>query len=38
MPTYTVKTGYLDLTTPSGRTVARQLGALARYEVEHKVE
>ena len=36
--THTVKAGPLDLSTPSGRLVARQLGAVARYEVEHAVE
>ena len=34
----TVKAGPLDLATPSGRMVARQLGAVARYEVEHMIE
>jgi site-specific DNA recombinase len=38
VPTHTVKAGPLDLATPSGRLVARQLGAVARYEVEHQVE
>lgn len=38
VPTVTVKAGPLDLTSPSGRMVARQLGAVARYEVEHMVE
>jgi DNA invertase Pin-like site-specific DNA recombinase len=38
VPTHTVKAGPLDLSTPSGRMVARQLGAVARYEVEHMVE
>ncbi|RZU73980.1 DNA invertase Pin-like site-specific DNA recombinase [Micromonospora kangleipakensis] len=38
VPTYTVKAGPLDLSAPSGRMVARQLGAVARYEVEHQVE
>jgi site-specific DNA recombinase len=38
VPTQTVKAGPLDLTTPSGRMVARQLGAVARYEVEHMAE
>lgn len=33
---HTVKVGHWDLTTPSGRMVARQLGAVARYESEHK--
>jgi DNA invertase Pin-like site-specific DNA recombinase len=36
--THTVKAGAIDLATPSGRLVARQLGAVARYEVEHAVE
>ncbi|BBG04600.1 MULTISPECIES: recombinase family protein [Pseudonocardia] len=35
---HTVKAGPLDLATPSGRMVARQLGAVARYEVEHMIE
>jgi len=35
IPTVTVKAGPLDLATPSGRMVARQLGAVARFEVEH---
>lgn len=34
----TVTAGPVDLSTPSGRLVARQLGAVARYEVEHSVE
>jgi site-specific DNA recombinase len=34
----TVSAGPLDLATPSGRMVARQLGAVARYESEHKAE
>jgi site-specific DNA recombinase len=38
VPTHCVKAGVLDLTTPSGRLVARQLGAVARYEVEHLIE
>lgn len=38
VPTVTVKAGPLDLSTPSGRMVARQLGAVARYEVEHAIE
>lgn len=38
VPTFTVKAGPLDLSTPSGKLVARQLGAVARYEVEHQVE
>jgi site-specific DNA recombinase len=32
----TARAGALDLSTPSGRMVARQLGAVARYESEHK--
>ncbi len=35
-PTVTVQAGPLDLATPSGRLVARQLGAVARYESEHR--
>ena len=34
--TQTVKSGEIDLSTPSGRAVARTLGAWARYESEHK--
>lgn len=34
--TQTVKAGEIDLSTPSGRAVARTLGAWARYESEHK--
>lgn len=36
--THTVKAGHIDLATPSGRLVARQLGSVARYEVEHAIE
>jgi site-specific DNA recombinase len=36
--TQTVKAGEIDLSTPSGRAVARTLGAWARYESEHKSE
>lgn len=36
--THTVKAGELDLSSPSGRMVARMLGAAARYESEHKAE
>ena len=36
--TYTVKAGHLDLSTPAGRMVARQLGAVARFESEHKAD
>lgn len=35
---HTVKAGPIDLATPSGRMIARQLGAVARYESEHKAE
>lgn len=39
IPTYTVKAeGSLDLTTPSGRMVARQLASVAQYESEQKGE
>lgn len=31
----TVKAGEVDLTTPSGRMVARTLGNIAQYEIEH---
>ncbi|MEO6469279.1 MAG: recombinase family protein [Acidimicrobiia bacterium] len=31
-------TGDVDLATPTGRLVARMLGAAARHEIEHKVE
>nr|WP_235613785.1 recombinase family protein [Streptomyces olivochromogenes] len=34
----TVNAGDLDLSTPTGRLVARMLGAIAKYEVEHKQE
>jgi site-specific DNA recombinase len=36
--TVTVQAGPIDLSTPSGRMVARTLGNHARYEVEHAVE
>lgn len=36
--THTVQAGSWDLSTPSGRAVARTLGAWARYESEHKGE
>jgi DNA invertase Pin-like site-specific DNA recombinase len=32
----TARAGALDLSTPAGRMVARQLGVVARYESEHK--
>jgi site-specific DNA recombinase len=38
VPTMTVKAGPVDLATPAGRMVARQLGAVGRYEVEHMIE
>ncbi|UXA19818.1 recombinase family protein [Mycobacterium sp. SMC-4] len=38
VPTHTVQAGPIDLATPSGRMVARQLGAVARYESEVKTE
>jgi site-specific DNA recombinase len=38
IPTHCVKAGPLDLSSPSGRMVARQLGAVARYESEHRSE
>lgn len=34
----TVQAGQWDLTTPSGRLIARNLGGIARYESEHKSE
>lgn len=34
----TVQAGQWDLSTPSGRLVARNLGGIARYESEHKSE
>lgn len=37
-PVETCKAGPIDLRTPSGRMVARQLGTLAGYESEHKGE
>lgn len=36
--TKTVTAGELDLSTPTGRMVARILGSVARQEVEHKAE
>jgi site-specific DNA recombinase len=36
--TQTVRAGELDLATPSGRMIARQLGVIARYESEHLAE
>jgi DNA invertase Pin-like site-specific DNA recombinase len=34
----TVQAGHFDLSTPSGRAVARTIGAWARFESEHKSE
>jgi site-specific DNA recombinase len=36
--TETVKAGMIDLNTPVGRMVARQLCTIARYESEHRAE
>lgn len=36
--THTARTGFIDLNTPTGRMVARQLCAIARYESEHRGE
>lgn len=36
--THTVQAGEIDLSTASGRAVARTLGAWARFESEHKAE
>lgn len=33
-----VRAGHLDFSTPAGRTNARVLGAMARYEIEHLIE
>jgi DNA invertase Pin-like site-specific DNA recombinase len=38
IPTHTVQAGNWDLSTPAGRMVARQIGAVSRYESEHKSE
>lgn len=38
VPTNTVRGGDLDLSTASGRMVARILGAVAKQEVEHMIE
>jgi site-specific DNA recombinase len=38
VPTMAVQTSLLDLTTPSGRMVARTLGSVAQYESEQKAE
>lgn len=34
----TVRAGLVDLSTPTGRLVARQLGSIAAYESEHKAD
>lgn len=36
--THTVQAGVWDLSTPSGQLIARQLGAVSRYESQHKGE
>ena len=36
IPTHTAQAGNWDLSTPAGRMVARQIGAVSRYESEHK--
>lgn len=36
--THTVKAGNVDLATPAGRMMARTLGNMARYEVDHAIE
>jgi site-specific DNA recombinase len=38
VPTYTVRAGHIDLTTATGRMIARQIGVQARYESELKSE
>lgn len=38
VPTLTVKAGLYDLSTPSNRMTARMVGAVARFESEHKGE
>lgn len=38
VPTHTVTAGHWDLSTPSGRLNARNLGNFARFESEHKSE
>jgi DNA invertase Pin-like site-specific DNA recombinase len=38
IPTHAVRSSDLDLTTASGRMVARILGAVAQQEVEHMIE
>jgi site-specific DNA recombinase len=36
--TQAVKAGLIDLATPTGRMIARTLGNIARFEVEHMIE
>lgn len=38
VPTLAVQAGPLDLSTPSGRMIARTLGSVAQYESEQKAE
>lgn len=38
VPTHTVTSGKLDLSTPTGRAVAKTRGAWAQHESEHKAE
>ncbi|WP_288818004.1 recombinase family protein [uncultured Micrococcus sp.] len=38
VPTYTVTSGKLDLSTPTGRAVAKTRGAWAQHESEHRAE
>ncbi|GIN05594.1 serine recombinase [Planomonospora venezuelensis] len=38
VPTHAVQAGHVDLSTPSGRAVAKTLGAWAQHEVELKSE
>lgn len=38
VPTLTVTSGHLDLSTPTGRAVAKTRGAWAQHESEHKAE
>lgn len=35
---HTVRAGQVDLTTPTGKLVAKALGAIAEYESDHKAE
>ncbi|MEO4039130.1 recombinase family protein [Micrococcaceae bacterium Sec6.3] len=38
VPTYTVTSGTLDLSTPTGRAVAKTRGAWAQHESEHRAD